>query len=101
MKKNLQAGAASLHSTQIHSDDSRACETTPPQEIDKMAEIHDNQPEPQVFVLKQGPHETNSAFEARISDLRQEISGSDGNRPVILYSVAQPAHASSTANLTS
>jgi len=54
-----------------------------------------------VFVLKQGPHETNSAFEARISDLRQEISGSDGNRPVILYSVAQPAHASSTANLTS
>lgn len=66
-----------------------------------MAEIQDNQPEPQVFVLKQGPHETNSAFEARISDLRQEISGSEFDRPVILYSVAQPGHASSTPHLTS
>jgi hypothetical protein len=83
------------------SNDSHACVTLAPQEIDKMAEILDNQPEPQIFVVKQGPQESNSAFEARISDLRQEISGSDFDRPVILYSVAQPTHSSSTANLTS
>ena len=68
-----------------YSDDSA------PKEINSMAHRDETQSEPQIFVLKQGPHESLAAFEARISDITNEISGSDYDRPVILYSVAQPA----------
>jgi hypothetical protein len=49
------------------------------------------QSEPQVFVLKQGPQESDTAFEARIGAITQEISESAQHGPVILYSVAKPA----------
>jgi hypothetical protein len=57
--------------------------------------------EPQVFVLKQGPQESNMAFEARIGAATQEISESVSQGPVILYSVAQPTDAPQNPALNS
>ena len=66
-------------------------------EINKMAQTSETHPEPPIFVLKQAPQESITAFEARISNVTQEISGSDCARPVILYSVAQPDYPPTTA----
>lgn len=59
------------------------------------------QSEPQVFVLKQGPQESDTAFEARIGAITQEISESAQHGPVILYSVAKPADAPQSSGLNS
>ena len=59
------------------------------------------QSEPQVFVLKQGPQESDTAFEARIGAITQEISESVSHGPVILYSVAKPADVPQSPGLNS
>ena len=59
------------------------------------------QSEPQVFVLKQGPQESDTAFEARIGAITQEISESVPHGPVILYSVAKPADVPQSSGLNS
>ena len=66
-----------------------------------MQDSHEVQPEPRVFVLKQGPQESDTAFEERIGDITQKISESAPQGPVILYSVAQPSHAAKAPALNS
>ncbi len=55
-----------------------------------MGQSDKNPAEPQIFVLKQSPQESTSAFEARISDMTKALSHAPDPRPAIVYSVPLP-----------
>jgi hypothetical protein len=94
LKIRLHHHAGFLQSAHACALDSQPLAEPEPETMQNSDQI---QPEPQVFVLKQGQQESDAAFEERIGSITQKISESAPEGPVILYSVAQPTNSAPAA----